>query len=55
MPQVFSQVIDSTRHEGQALIVSIWETEASFQPNTVVLSERTIKGGQSAIVTSILP
>ncbi|MDN5788157.1 2,3-butanediol dehydrogenase [Pseudorhodobacter sp.] len=44
VPQVLAQVIDSTRHEGQALVVSIWETEASFQPNTIVLSERTIKG-----------
>ena len=44
VPKVLAQVIDSTRHEGQALIVSIWETEASFQPNTVVLSERQIKG-----------
>lgn len=42
--KVLSQVIDSTRHEGQALVVSIWETEASFQPNTIVLSERQIKG-----------
>lgn len=44
VPKVLSQVIDSTRHEGQALVVSIWETEASFQPNTIVLSERQIKG-----------
>jgi (R,R)-butanediol dehydrogenase/meso-butanediol dehydrogenase/diacetyl reductase len=44
VPQVLAQVIDCTRHEGQALIVSIWEKEASFQPNTIVLSERQIKG-----------
>lgn len=44
VPQVLPQCIDATRHEGQALIVSIWETEAAFQPNTVVLSERSIKG-----------
>ncbi|WP_050526095.1 2,3-butanediol dehydrogenase [Pseudorhodobacter aquimaris] len=44
VPQVLAQTIDSTRHEGQTLIVSIWESEAAFQPNTVVLSERTIKG-----------
>ncbi len=43
VPQVLSQVIDCTRHEGQALIVSIWEDDAAFPPNTVVLSERTIK------------
>ncbi|WP_099827112.1 2,3-butanediol dehydrogenase [Oceaniglobus indicus] len=44
VPQVLAQTIDCTRHEGEALVVSIWETEAAFQPNTVVLSERTIKG-----------
>ncbi|WP_324754955.1 2,3-butanediol dehydrogenase [Roseovarius sp. Pro17] len=44
VPQVLAQAIDSTRYEGQALIVSIWEKEASFQPNTIVLSERQIKG-----------
>ena len=44
VPQVLSQTIDATRHEGQALIVSIWESEAGFQPNTVVLKERQIKG-----------
>ena len=26
------------------MIVSIWEKEASFQPNNVVLSERSLKG-----------
>jgi (R,R)-butanediol dehydrogenase/meso-butanediol dehydrogenase/diacetyl reductase len=44
VPQVLAQVIDSTRHEGQSLIVSIWESEAAFQPNTIVLRERQIKG-----------
>ena len=44
VPQVLAQVIDCTRHEGQTLVVSIWEKEASFQPNTIVLSERQIKG-----------
>lgn len=44
VPQVMAQVINSTRFEGESVIVSIWEKEASFQPNTVVLTERTIKG-----------
>lgn len=44
VPQVLPQCIDATRHEGQALIVSIWESDAAFQPNTVVLRERQIKG-----------
>ena len=44
VPQVLPQCIDATRHDGQVLIVSIWEKEASFQPNTVVLKERQLKG-----------
>jgi (R,R)-butanediol dehydrogenase/meso-butanediol dehydrogenase/diacetyl reductase len=44
VPQVLAQVINATRYEGQTLIVSIWEQEASFQPNTIVLRERQIKG-----------
>lgn len=44
VPQVLSQCIDSTRYDGQTMIVSIWEKEASFQPNTVVLKERELKG-----------
>lgn len=44
VPQVLPQCIDATRHEGQVLIVSIWEKEASFQPNTAVLKERQLQG-----------
>ncbi|ABV95869.1 alcohol dehydrogenase GroES domain protein (plasmid) [Dinoroseobacter shibae DFL 12 = DSM 16493] len=44
VPAVLAQAIDATRYEGETLVVSIWETEASFQPNTVVLKERNIKG-----------
>jgi len=44
VPQVLPQCIDATRHEGQTLVVSIWEKQASFQPNTVVLQERQILG-----------
>lgn len=44
VPQVLPQCIDATRHEGQVLIVSIWEKAASFQPNTVVLKERQLQG-----------
>ncbi|GAA4228240.1 (R,R)-butanediol dehydrogenase/meso-butanediol dehydrogenase/diacetyl reductase [Sagittula marina] len=44
VPQVLPQCIDSTRHEGQTLIVSIWESDASFQPNTAVLKERQLQG-----------
>lgn len=41
---VLQQCIDVTRIEGQTVIVSIWEKAASFQPNTVVLTERNLKG-----------
>lgn len=44
VPSVLQQTIDATRHEGQSLVVSIWESEAAFQPNTVVLKERSMKG-----------
>ena len=44
VPRVMPQCIDATRHEGQVLVVSIWEQEASFQPNTVVLKERQVQG-----------
>lgn len=44
VPVVLKQAIDSTTFEGETVIVSIWETEASFQPNNVVLSERSMKG-----------
>ncbi|MDK3018434.1 2,3-butanediol dehydrogenase [Pseudodonghicola flavimaris] len=44
VPQVLPQCIDATRYEGQTLIVSIWEGEAAFQPNTVVLKERQLQG-----------
>lgn len=44
VPRVLPQCIDSTRHEGQTLIVSIWEGDASFQPNTAVLKERQLQG-----------
>ncbi len=44
VPQVLQQCIDSTHYEGETVIVSIWEKDASFQPNTVVLKERVMKG-----------
>ena len=44
VPRVLPQCIDSTRHEGQTLIVSIWEGDAAFHPNTVVLKERQLLG-----------
>ncbi|CBJ46794.1 2,3-butanediol dehydrogenase [Erwinia amylovora] len=44
VPVVLKQCIDSSRYEGETIIVSIWEGEASFHPNTVVLAERNVKG-----------
>lgn len=44
VPAVLQQCIDATRYEGETVIVSIWEKPASFQPNTVVLKERSLKG-----------
>lgn len=41
---VLQQCIDSTTFEGETIVVSIWESDASFQPNTIVLQERTVKG-----------
>ncbi len=44
VPAVLRQCIDATHYEGETVIVSIWEKEASFQPNTVVLKERSVTG-----------
>ncbi|MEK4701201.1 MULTISPECIES: 2,3-butanediol dehydrogenase [Solibacillus] len=44
VPVVLKQAIDSTSFEGETIIVSIWEKEASIQPNNIVLSERSVKG-----------
>ncbi|WP_046176014.1 2,3-butanediol dehydrogenase [Domibacillus indicus] len=44
VPAVLPQAIDSTSFEGETIIVSIWESEASVQPNNIVLQERTVKG-----------
>lgn len=44
IPAVLQQCIDSTTFEGETVIVSIWESEASFHPNNLVLQERTMKG-----------
>ncbi|QPQ35087.1 2,3-butanediol dehydrogenase [Lysinibacillus sp. JNUCC-52] len=43
-PDVLQQAIDSTTFEGETIIVSIWESVASIQPNIIVRSERTVKG-----------
>lgn len=44
VPAVLQQCIDSTTFEGETVIVSIWETDASILPNNIVLTERSVKG-----------
>lgn len=44
VPAVLQQSIDSTVFEGETIIVSIWETDASILPNNIVLKEKTVKG-----------
>ncbi|HEY0213977.1 MAG TPA: 2,3-butanediol dehydrogenase [Paenirhodobacter sp.] len=44
VPMVLQQCIDAVKFEGQVMIVSIWEKDAPFQPNTVVLKERNLQG-----------
>jgi (R,R)-butanediol dehydrogenase / meso-butanediol dehydrogenase / diacetyl reductase len=44
IPKVLNQSIHSTHTGGEIVIVSIWEGEASLQPNDLVIKERTVKG-----------
>ncbi|MFM9271191.1 2,3-butanediol dehydrogenase [Halomonas elongata] len=44
IPAVLKQAINATHAGGETVIVSIWETEATFQPNELVIKERTLKG-----------
>lgn len=44
IPAVLDQAINATHAGGETVIVSIWETEAAFQPNDLVIKERTMKG-----------
>ncbi|MFC4736323.1 2,3-butanediol dehydrogenase [Bacillus daqingensis] len=44
VPKVLNMALHSTHTGGEAIIVSIWESEASFQPNDLVIAERTMKG-----------
>lgn len=41
---VFNQVIEAIKYNGEVIVVSIWEQEVSFNPNTIVLKEKSIKG-----------
>nr|WP_276574024.1 2,3-butanediol dehydrogenase [Halomonas desiderata] len=44
IPAVLNQAINSTHAGGETVVVSIWETQAAFQPNDLVIKERTMKG-----------
>ncbi|CAM2993024.1 2,3-butanediol dehydrogenase [Paenibacillus sediminis] len=44
VPAVLQQSIDATKFEGETVIVSIWENEASVKPNQIVMKERSVIG-----------
>ncbi|MCA1770338.1 MAG: 2,3-butanediol dehydrogenase [Halomonas sp.] len=44
IPAVLNQALHSTHPGGETVVVSIWEGEASFHPNDLVIQERTMKG-----------
>ncbi|WP_282432504.1 2,3-butanediol dehydrogenase [Psittacicella melopsittaci] len=44
VPQVLETSILAARTGGTAVVVSIWERRADFQPNVLVIPERTLRG-----------
>ena len=44
IPAVLGQCIHATHPGGEIVVVSIWESEASFNPNDLVVMERTMRG-----------
>ncbi|MEH7225558.1 2,3-butanediol dehydrogenase [Bacillus sp. JJ1566] len=44
VPPVLVQAINSTKLNGETMIVSIFETEASIHPQHIVMKERTVTG-----------
>ncbi|MDR4887740.1 2,3-butanediol dehydrogenase [Fredinandcohnia sp. QZ13] len=44
VPAVLVQAINSTKYNGETMIVSIFETEATIHPQNIVMKERTITG-----------
>ncbi|WNS76069.1 2,3-butanediol dehydrogenase [Bacillus sp. DTU_2020_1000418_1_SI_GHA_SEK_038] len=44
VPVVLTQAINSTKFNGETMIVSIFEKEASIHPQNIVLKERTVTG-----------
>lgn len=41
---VLKQSIEAVHNDGECVIVSIWENEASIHPNEIVIKEKTVKG-----------
>lgn len=41
---VLKQAIEAVKNDGECVIVSIWENEASIHPNEIVIKEKTVKG-----------
>ncbi|MFC2417863.1 MAG: zinc-binding dehydrogenase [Eikenella corrodens] len=41
---VLKQAIEAVENDGECVIVSIWENEASIHPNEIVIKEKTVKG-----------
>lgn len=44
VPELFEKAVLSTRIGGETVVVSIWENNASIQPNNIVIKERSIRG-----------
>lgn len=44
VPVVLKQSMEVVEKDGEAMIVSIWEGEASINPNEIVIQEKTVKG-----------
>lgn len=44
VPIVLKQSIEAIKNDGECVIVSIWESEASIHPNEIVIKEKTLKG-----------
>lgn len=44
VPPVLQQSIEAIKNDGMAVIVSIWEREASVKPNEIVIKEKTVRG-----------
>ncbi|CAM3409176.1 2,3-butanediol dehydrogenase [Pseudostreptobacillus hongkongensis] len=44
VPKVLQQSIEVVKNDGECMVVSIWESEASIHPNEIVIKEKTVKG-----------